>query len=363
MAEPNLPPWAPEPEAPEPAAPKRPSPLRWPVSGWRLNVVLFGLTVATTWWVGGPAYSAALLAILVTHEMGHFVTAKLYGVKTSLPYFIPVPFPPFGTFGAVIKMDDRIPDRRALVAIGAAGPLAGMVVAIPVLLYGLSLSQVTPAAGPAPALTDWGLIGVFQHGLAGLDSPFQFTLEGNSLLYFGAKHLLFDIPPGSDVWIHPVAFAGWIGLFVTALNMLPVAQLDGGHVAYGLLGERAHALNHVVRGVLLGLGLTLWYGWLMVVVLVSVVLWLSGGKHPPVQHPDRPLTRGAAVAGLLALVVLAISFAPIPMRGYGLTAEEARALPATTKQATGLCDARIDWLQKVWDGKTDVGPEPTCPAP
>jgi Zn-dependent protease len=339
----------------------RPRLLRGP----RLNALLFALTVMTTWLAGGWAYCATLMGILVCHEMGHYLTARHYRVKASLPYFIPVPFA-FGTFGAVIKMDASIPDRRALVAIGASGPLAGLAVAIPLLFYGLSLSTVAPAAGPMPGVTDFGLLALVQSMVDPASRPDGlplFLLEGNSILYWIAKHTVFDIPPDHDVWIHPVAFAAWIGLFVTALNMIPVGQLDGGHVAYGLWGERANKLNHVVRGVLLGLGLTLWMGWLVWVVLISFILRASGGGHPPVQHPERPLGRGMRAMAWASLVTLVITFSPTPLRQIHVTREQALALPEQVKSYAGLCDARIAWL---YDGqdlpwRERLSGPPDCP--
>ncbi len=366
MAEPSPGPTARPVELPADAA-APPSALRRLFGGWRLNALLFVATVLSTLWVGGLAYCLTLIGILLAHEMGHYVVARHYRVDASLPYFIPIPIA-FGTFGAVIRMDDRIPDRKALIAIGAAGPLAGMVVALPLLFYGLTLSQVVPLTGAAHTLTDTGLL----HGLAGLPhllqqlrdpgvAPILGTLnEGNSLLYLGAKHLVFHLGPGQDVWISQVAFAAWIGLFVTALNMIPVAQLDGGHVVFGLFGDRAHVLNDVVRGILLGLALTLWWGWLMWVVIITVILRLSGGRHPPVEHPERPLPRWTRVMAWVSLVVLVLTFSPIPMRSTSYTAAEAKALPAPVKQAMRICDPLIDWEQAHAQGKAK-GPPPACP--
>jgi membrane-associated protease RseP (regulator of RpoE activity) len=166
-------------------------------------------------------FAVPLMAILLAHELGHYLAARWHRVPASLPYFIPLPsLSPFGTMGAVISMPGRIRSRNALLDIGAAGPLAGMVVAVPVLLVGLAQSEVRELSGPA-------------------------LQEGNCLLYLLLKRLVVGpIPPGHDVWISPAAFAGWAGLLVTALNLLPIGQLDGGHIAYALLGERQ---NQVAR--------------------------------------------------------------------------------------------------------------------
>ena len=196
----------------------------------------------------GSGFVASLLTILVAHEFGHYFMARRFGVAVTLPYLIPLPISPFGTMGAVIRMKDIPPNRRAMLLIGAAGPLAGLAVAIPVLLYGLSLSQVTalPASG--------------------------YSMEGNSLLYAALKYLIFGrfLPSGGeDVFLHPIAFAGWAGLLVTSFNLIPAGQLDGGHIAYALLGRRTRYLNWAMIGVLLVMGF-LWQGWFLWAFLVFI---------------------------------------------------------------------------------------------
>ncbi|MCU0494646.1 MAG: site-2 protease family protein, partial [Chloroflexaceae bacterium] len=202
-------------------------------NGSRLWValLLFALTVASTVFIGGAsatgfnlglglAFSAALLSILLAHELGHYLVARRLGVAVSYPFFIPMPLPPMGTMGAFIAMKEPPPNRQALLAIAVAGPLAGLVVAIPVLVVGLLLSEVTPLV----AVSGQPLI-----------------LEGNSLLYATVKFLVFGrwLPGGGeDVLLHPVAFAGWAGLLVTGLNLIPAGQLDGGHILFALAGPR-----------------------------------------------------------------------------------------------------------------------------
>lgn len=221
-----------------------------------LALALFALTCFSTTYIGagasggeglaaGLAYSVPLMAILLAHELGHYIAARVHRVPASLPYFIPVPIGPLGTMGAVILMRDRIASRNALLDIGAAGPLAGMAVALPVLVYGIIESPVQALPEATPAGTVY----------------FQ---EGHSLLYAGLLRLLKGpFPDGHDIMLSPTAFAGWAGLLVTMLNLIPALQLDGGHVAYAVLGERYHALSRLLRRALLPLALVIAvaYGW------------------------------------------------------------------------------------------------------
>src|SRR6266545_6697705 len=248
---------------------------------WRLPAVLFVTTVASILYtaahgytepdqpvrlVNGVSYAVSLLAILLTHEFAHFAFARYHRVNASLPLFIPLPvITPFGTMGAVILMKDRIKSKNALLDIGASGPLAGMLVAIPVLLYGLAHSEVHPLT----------------HGAA-------HSQEGNSLIYWLMKYIAVgSIPEGWDVYLNPVAFAGWFGLFVTFLNLLPVGQLDGGHVAYALFGRGHRLISRLVVVVIAILGFAGWQGWFVWVVLIMVI----GLDHPPTQDAVTPLDR------------------------------------------------------------------------
>jgi membrane-associated protease RseP (regulator of RpoE activity) len=236
----------------------------------------------------GVPYAASLLSILLAHEFGHYLMARRLGAPVSLPYFIPLPVPPLGTLGAVINMVAPPRNRRHLLAIGAAGPLAGLAVAIPILLYGRSLSHVQ-------RLPEGG-----------------YMMEGNSLLYLGLKFLEFGrlLPSGGwDVFIHPVAFAGWAGLLVTALNLIPAGQLDGGHVFYALVGERAAQVMLWV--VLLGLALLsfLYLGWLLWVALV----FFFGRLRVPLMDDVTQLGPGQRALGVAMLIVFALVFTPIPM--------------------------------------------------
>lgn len=244
-------------------------------------------------WRGWP-FSLSLMSILLAHELGHYFVSRLHGVPASLPYFVPLPIPDFlgnvlGTLGAVIRMKAPIGNRRAMLDIGAAGPLIGLVVALPVLVIGLSLSQVEP-----------------------LPMDQAYSMEGNSLLYLLLKYVMFGqwLPgAGVDVFIHPVAFAGWAGLLVTSLNLIPAGQLDGGHVLYSILGERAQQLTWPIIIVLAALGLLAWPGWFIWAGLV----YLFGRGHPgPLDRVTRLDARRKLIAGLV-LAAFILTFTPVPL--------------------------------------------------
>jgi membrane-associated protease RseP (regulator of RpoE activity) len=262
------------------------------------------------WYFSGLSFAAALMGILVAHEMAHYVVSRRYGSPTSLPYFIPLPIVSiFGTMGAVIFQYAPMRNRRALFDIGIAGPLAGLIVAIPLLILGLKFSQV----GRASEFMDLSEGNLLQ--------------EGNSLTYIAAKYLVFGrvLPDqnGEDVWLSlpaspggPVAFAAWVGLFVTAINLLPIGQLDGGHVAYALLGKRAWKLAYGIIGFIgvlaLYLGVTGNPAAMTWGLLVGLGL-LVGPRHPPPLNDASSLGRNRTLLGiLLALIFIAI-FVPIPV--------------------------------------------------
>lgn len=250
-----------------------------------------GLTSINFNLLDGAPYAVALLSILLAHELGHYVVARRVGTPVSLPYFIPVPIPgSFGTFGAFINMAAPPRNRRHWLAIAAAGPLAGLAVAIPVLWIGLSLSQVRPLP---------------------TDQPYM--LEGNSLLYAALKYLKFGqlLPSnGVDVFIHPVAFAGWAGLLVTGLNLIPAGQLDGGHILAALAGERA--AGYVFWGIVAALaGLSVLYqGWLL---WLGLLLVFGRFRIQPLDDVTG-LSRPQRLLAALMLVVFLLVFTPVPMR-------------------------------------------------
>ncbi len=265
---------------------------------------------------GGLAFTVSLMAILLAHEFGHYLAARYHGTAVTLPYFIPFPFSYFGTMGAFIRLKAPPKNRRVLLDIGLAGPVAGMVVALPVLYLGLRLSEVAPL----PA---------FLHPGEGL------MLEGNSLLYLFMKWLVkgqllphpaaYDTHPliywirylftshplplgGRDVLLHPVAWAGWAGLLVTALNLIPSGTLDGGHVLYSLLGDRARRAFPFILAALVALGFV-WSGWWLWAFLL---LWLGRTYAEPLDlvTPLDPKRRWWAIGGLVLLVLV---FTPVPL--------------------------------------------------
>jgi membrane-associated protease RseP (regulator of RpoE activity) len=268
----------------------------------------------------GIPFAASLLAILLAHEFGHYFAARYHNTAVTLPYFLPFPGSPFGTLGAFIQLKQPPRNRKALLDIGLAGPLAGLIVAIPVLLYGLSLSEIgTLPASPLEALGQ--------------------GLEGNSILYLGAKYLItgellpapvdyggvspvlywiryvfigLPIPYGGrDVMLHPVAWAGWAGLLVTALNLIPAGQLDGGHALYVLLGRRAARIWPVIVVALILLGLV-WPGWYL---WAGLIFFLGRTYAQPLDEITSIDGRRKALA-VFGLVLFVLIFMPVPLRGF-----------------------------------------------
>jgi membrane-associated protease RseP (regulator of RpoE activity) len=237
--------------------------------------------------VRGIPFSLTLMAILLTHEMGHYITSRHYGVRASLPYFIPAPPILFmiGTFGAFINMRSPILRRGPLLEIGAMGPIAGFVVAVVAVIAGLLQSSVQP-----------------ENSLDGMKL-------GSPLLLQGLGVLLVDAPAeGYDLVLHPVAFAGWIGLFVTALNLLPIGQLDGGHITYALFGRRHKMISIIAVLGLAVLGVVGWPGWLVWGILGAML----GLRHPPVIDQSVPLNRRQRVIAWASVVIFVLTFTPVP---------------------------------------------------
>ncbi|MCG3172879.1 MAG: hypothetical protein GMKNLPBB_01050 [Myxococcota bacterium] len=269
----------------------------------------------------GWPYSAAVMLILFSHEMGHFITAMRYGVRASLPYFIPFPANFAGTFGAVIVMRERIRRKSQVFDIGIAGPIAGFVVLVPLMIWGVYLSPVQ------------------------VMGPGTHYLEGDSILYWLIKTLIHgEIPDGSDIRTHPIAFAAWIGGLVTALNMMPVGQLDGGHVTYSMFGPRTHArIGHRLVQIMTVVGviglvasfapsfgweppefMTNMSGW----IIWAIMLRFMGRAHPPVDDEWSeldPMRRRVGAAGLLMFV---LTFVPVPLTIVTIPGEENSRPPA-----------------------------------
>ncbi len=296
-----------------------------------LNALLFLATLGSVLWTGfwsnlqgdlgqalwhGLVFTGALLAILLAHEFGHYFMARKHGMAVSLPYFLPLPAPfsPFGTLGAFIRLREPPRNRRVLLDVGLAGPIAGLVVALPLLFLGLHWSHIGPLPPPRPGQ--------------------MLMLEGNSLLYLAAKYLVFGrwlpSPPGPldwaqawrffftgrpvpwggvDVIMHPVAFAAWIGLLVTALNLLPVGQLDGGHVLFALLGPRARRWFPLLVALTAGLGF-FWSGWW----LWTLLILLLGRTYAEPLDMITPLDPRRRRLAWLGLVLWVLTFTPIPLQ-------------------------------------------------
>ena len=242
----------------------------------------------------GLWYSLTILAILGCHEMGHVVACRHHGVDATWPYFLPVPLPLTGTLGAFIRIRSPFPSRVALFDIGIAGPLAGVLVAIPALVTGLLLSDIVRLPED-------------QSGLMELGEPLLFQLAAR--LVFG------PIPDGFTINMHPMAFAAWFGLLATALNLFPIAQLDGGHISYAVLGSRSLWVTRTMIAVALGLTVlsSSWGAW---TAMLLGMLWLSGLRHPPTLDDASPLDRRRLLLAVVAVVVLVLCFTPVPLEPF-----------------------------------------------
>jgi membrane-associated protease RseP (regulator of RpoE activity) len=251
---------------------------------------LFLACCVSTYLVGGLTYSVAVMGILLCHELGHYVQARRYHVPASLPYFIPFPFSPIGTMGAVIAMRGHMGSRKALYDIGISGPLAGLVPTIICCMIGISWSYVGEIPkGP---------------GLASLQFGEPLLFKWMTRWYFG------PLSEGQTVFIHPLGFAGWVGMFITALNLIPIGQLDGGHVLYAMIGRRAHTVAYVLIAVAIGFMV---YSGYYAFILMLMLLMLMGPKHPPTANDRVPLGTVRYVLGWLALAFILIGFTPMPI--------------------------------------------------
>jgi len=276
-----------------------------------VNIVLFVLTFLSTLIVGamnegvivikepfeilikepleiykGLPFSITLLIILLTHEFSHYTASRKHSVEATLPYFIPAPTL-FGTLGAFIKMKSPITTRNALMDIGASGPIAGFVISVFATVIGLFFSKIIIAPHIEGAI-----------------------FFGDSLLFKTLIRLILGpVSENHEVLLHPVAFAGWIGFFVTSINLLPVGQLDGGHIAYALLGEKHEKISMFLIGVLLVLGIFVFQGWLIWAVLLIVL----GFRHPPIIYHEIPLDPKRKKIGWIAIIIFILTFTPTPI--------------------------------------------------
>ncbi len=269
----------------------------------------------------GIPFAFSLLAILGAHESGHYLAARFNKTAVTLPYFLPFPGSTFGTLGAFIQLKSPPKNRRVLLDIGLAGPLAGMVVAVPVLLIGLSLSKVTPLpATPAQAVGQ-GLEGnsilylAAKFVVTGRLLPDPVSYRGVSPLVYWVRYFFVGrpIPFGAaDVLLHPIAWAGWAGLLVTSLNLIPVGQLDGGHLLYVLLGRRASRVVPFVIVALVALGLV-WQGWW----LWAALIFFMGRSHAEPLDEITPLDGRRKALAVLGLVLFLLVFTPVPLQLMG----------------------------------------------
>lgn len=268
------------------------------------HLLLFILTLLSTLFVGalqtgadllkepgkiykGIPFSLTLMIILLSHELSHYFTSRRHGVKATLPYFIPAPTI-IGTFGAFIKMKSPIVTRKALIDIGASGPIAGFIISVIATIIGLRVSEVVSVTMTQGALS-----------------------LGDSILFSFLSRAISGVTPADhDILLNPVAFAGWIGLFVTSINLIPVGQLDGGHIAYAFLGEKHIRLSFALVFLMVLLGLLLWEGWFV----WAILLLLLGLRHPPVIYWEVPLDSKRKFIGWLALVIFILTFIPVPFK-------------------------------------------------
>jgi membrane-associated protease RseP (regulator of RpoE activity) len=257
-----------------------------------------GIQTAFTWdlFTAGLWYSIPLLTILSAHEFGHYFACRRHNVDATLPYFLPAPLPLTGTLGAVIRIKEPFPSTRALFDIGVAGPIAGFVALVPLLYWGMLMSDVSvlPAGGG-------GVI-----------------YFGEPLLWKAVEYGIFGaVPDGSDVMVHPLGFAAWWGMLATSLNLLPFGQLDGGHIMYAALGRHAAWLSRLtlVAVVLLTVQSA---SWAAMALMMIVMAFYFGFRHPRVVNEAITLTPARRLVALVALVIFALCFTPVPIQVLGM---------------------------------------------
>ncbi|KYC45342.1 MAG: Peptidase family M50 [Candidatus Methanofastidiosum methylothiophilum] len=275
---------------------------------YKKNLILFILTVISTTiagyfmsvphveygfmanpWVGAIAFSFSIMVILGTHEMGHYLVARKNGVDATLPYFIPAPFI-LGTMGAVINIRSFIPTKNSAIELGLSGPLAGILVAIPITIVGVVMSPVVPTT-------------IFEGSSIYLGEPLIFKFIAKSIV---------TVTEGNSLYLHPVAFAGWAGIFVTMLNLIPMGQLDGGHIARAVLGPINHRyLSFIVAILLFGMGLLTWAGWSLWGV---IGFYLAYRGHPGSMDEITPIEGNHWIMVGLAIVLFVMSTMIVPIK-------------------------------------------------
>jgi len=238
-------------------------------------------------------YVVVLLGILLGHELGHFLTCRYYKINATLPYFIPAPTL-IGTLGAFIKIKSPITRKQQLFDIGVAGPLTGFILSVPALVYGLSLSKAVP---PIPR-----------------DETFVYVFGEPLILKIFSAMIFKNIPSDYSIFLHPVAFAGWVGILVTALNLFPVGQLDGGHVSYALLGKKSRNVSRFFLGAFIVMGVFFWVGWF----IWAFLLFFLGLRHPRVLDEAAHLSPRRKFIGCVIILIFILSFIPDPLRGLNL---------------------------------------------
>jgi len=278
-----------------------------------IHIVLFILTVASTLFVGGSrlsitgkfsfsiieglSYSIPIILILLGHEMGHYLMSRKYRIRATLPYFLPfphiyIPFigwlpSPFGTLGAVIRMESNVSSRKALFDTGVAGPLTSLILSVPAIAIGLKYSTLIPTSQ-------------VKEGMLRLADPFLFS--------FIQQMVIGEVPQNIDVMLHPIGYAGWVGLFITALNLFPVGQLDGGHIAYALFGRKSRAIFLIAIAVMGFITIFHNPGWFLMLILMI----LFGFRHPMPLDDQTPIDGKRKIIGILMFLVFLLSFTPSP---------------------------------------------------
>ncbi len=268
-----------------------------------VHIILFILTVASTFYTGGSTvgtgfsitgglgYSIPVILILLGHEMGHYFMSRRYGIRATLPYFLPFPLPPFGTLGAVIRMESTVSSRRALFDTGVAGPLTSFFLSIPAIVIGLKLSK---------------LISISQTASTNIriSPPLLFSIIQEWIINYPPDYYMGNYA----LMIHPIGFAGFVGLFVTSLNLLPIGQLDGGHITYGLFGRKSRVIFLIAITVMAFI--TVFYnpGWFLLLILII----LFGFRHPPPMDDITPLDWKRKLLGGFVFVMFLLSFNPTP---------------------------------------------------